>query len=112
MASDEIGKGGDIISREQAIAALDSVGDDEIETYREGSVDENAAVQACLQALRSLPAIALDAVEAEYRDAAVALAEARRAYLDAESGKTLTAYMDAATRFDVAGDAYAARDAR
>jgi len=74
--------------------------------------DENAAVQACLQALRSLPAIALDAVEAEYRDAAVALAEARRAYLDAESGKTLTAYMDAATRFDVAGDAYAARDAR
>ena len=72
MSSDEIGKG-DTISREQAIGALDSVGDDEIETYREGSVDENAAVQACLQALRSLPAIAPDPIETEYRDAAVDL---------------------------------------
>jgi len=55
---------GDLISREQAIAALDSVGDDEIETYREGSVDENAAVQACIQALRSLPADAVEAAPA------------------------------------------------
>jgi len=74
--ADEIGKGGDLISREQAIAALDSVGDDEIETYREGSVDENAAVQACLQALRSLPSVAPDPIEAEYREAAVALLRA------------------------------------
>ena len=51
MASDEIGKGGDLISREQAKAALggDAVG--------------NAVAQGII---RSLPSIAPDPVEAEF----------------------------------------------
>ena len=81
MASDEIGKGGDLISREQAIGA---VGDERIEPLpgSEGDIAYNEAVHDCIVALRalpSLPSVAPDPIEAEYREAAVAWAEARYA---------------------------------
>jgi len=58
---------GDTISREQAIAALSS-----LYGYDENHPDIAPAIEEIL----SLPSIAPDAVEAEYREAAVAWAEA------------------------------------
>ena len=57
MTSDEIGKGGDLISREQAIGA---VGDERIEPLpgSEGDIAYNEAVHDCIVALRALPSIA------------------------------------------------------
>ena len=62
MASDEIGKG-DTISREQAIAAV-------------LELNATADYSRAIAALRALPSVAPDPIEAEYREAAVALAEA------------------------------------
>ena len=64
MASDEIGKG-DTISREQAIAAL---------LRSQFTHDDTYAYTVA--ALRSLPSIAPDPIEAEYREAAQAHGEA------------------------------------
>ena len=68
MASDVIGKGGDTISREQAIGALEG----ELLAYPDNRVRYNTNRDA-IAMLRALPAIAPDAVEAEYREAAVDL---------------------------------------
>jgi len=59
MASDEIGKG-DTISREQAIAAV-------------LELNATADYSRAIAALRALPSVAPDTIEAEYRDAAVDL---------------------------------------
>ena len=63
MASDVIGKGGDIISREQAMGA---VGDERIEPLpgSEGDIAYNEAVHDCIVALRALPADAVEAAPA------------------------------------------------
>ena len=66
---------GDTISREQAIGALDQCGH-ETEDCRGACVTtRHIFADQARQALRSLPSIARDPIEAEYRDAAVALAQ-------------------------------------
>jgi len=64
---------GDTISREQAIGA---VGDERIEPLpgSEGDIAYNEAVHDCIVALRALPSVAPDPIEAEYVEAAVAKA--------------------------------------
>ena len=78
MASDEIGKGGDTISREQAIRELLNFG--QAHTYSSENADLyrgfDNGVNACLVKIRALPSIAPDPIEDEYREAAQAHGEA------------------------------------
>ena len=97
MASDVIGKGGGTISREQTTEPVYVVVEDnghdcqfvEIETKDGRGVSipsEQYPGQHFMRRIgplyRSLPSIAPDAIEAEYREAAVAWAEANVRYQD------------------------------
>ena len=91
----------DTISREQAIAAL---------LRSQFTHDDTYAYTVA--ALRSLPSIAPDPIEAEYREAAVALAEARWFVCNGDGDdecRSQVPYDEAVDRFSAAK---AARDAR
>ena len=58
MASDEIGKGNDLISREQAIAVVESLARPYRGVIDTGDIHRNGCVQDAIAALRALPSIA------------------------------------------------------